>query len=219
MISVIIPTLNEAQTVACLLGDLKLCKAITQIIVVDGGSKDGTQEICEQLDIAFLVAKKGKSHQMNEGAAVADNDYLLFLHADSRITIQSLNALQEAIHQHPAGCFYLEFDKNKWLYKLYAYFSKFNTTLFTYGDQGLFVRKQLFDEIGGYASMPIMEDLDIIQRLKRKVKFVKLDAPIITSARRFEKVGIVKQQLINILLVVLYKCGVSPKVLKKYYPY
>ncbi len=219
MISVIIPTLNEANTIVNLVADLKHCDAITQIIVVDGGSSDGTQEICERLEMTILVSDRGKSNQMNKGATIANNDHLLFLHADSRISAESLNTLQQAIHQYEAGCFYLEFDKIGWLYSQYTYFSRFNSTLFTYGDQGLFVRKDVFQQVGGYTEIPIMEDIDMVQKLKRIVGFKKLKVPIITSSRRFESVGIIKQQLINICLVLLYKCGVKPKVLKKYYPY
>lgn len=219
MISVIIPTLNEEQTIRHLIDDLQLCEPITQIIVVDGGSSDETRVTADNLGAKVIGSERGKAIQMNKGAANATNDHLLFLHADSRISAESLNTLQQAIHQYEAGCFYLEFDKNGWLYSVYTYFSRFNSTLFTYGDQGLFVRKNIFQQVGGYTEIPIMEDIDMVQKIKRVVGFKKLNVPIITSARRFESVGIIKQQLINICLVLLYKCGVKPKVLKKYYPY
>ena len=115
------------------------------------------------------------------------------------------------------GSFSLEFDDGHPLLRFYSLFSRINHILFTYGDQGLFMRKEVFQAVGGFRNIPIMEDVDIQRRLRRTGRFVKIREPVTTSARRYRARGNVHQQIVNMMLVALYHSGVSPFTLKRYY--
>ena len=119
--------------------------------------------------------------------------------------------------QVQGGSFYLKFQEQHRILDFYSNMSKFNHWLFTYGDQGLFIRQKLFGRLQGFKSLAIMEDFDMQRRMRRHGRFLKVDAPMVTSARRFLKYGVVKQQLKNTLLVCLYLVGFSPDFLSRYY--
>jgi len=220
MISVIIPVLNEEKHLPNLLNDLNSIKDQLEIIVVDGGSTDQSINRAAEFKVKVIKSMSGKAIQMNKAAKVAQNEYLLFLHADSRLPLNSLNALIKEYRKNlESASFYVSFNVEGFLYRAYSKLSRINHYLFTYGDQGLLVKKQIFESLGGFKEIPIMEDIDFIKRLKKKHTFKKLNYPIITSARRFKEHGAFIQQVKNILLVILFLIGVSPKRLAKYYQY
>ena len=217
-ISVIIPVLNEEETITWLLQDLALQEVDHEIIVVDGGSTDQTLTVLQRFDVRVIRSEQGRANQMNVGASMAGGDILWFLHADSRVYKNSMEKIIETCEKgHQAGTFYLKFDKKGFWYSFYSKMSQINWSIFTYGDQGIFMTKELFISLKGYRSIPIMEDLDLVLRIKRKSKMEKLNLPVITSARRFEKNGVVWQELKNVVLVLLYLIGISPFFLKRYY--
>jgi rSAM/selenodomain-associated transferase 2 len=221
MISVIIPTLNEADVVASSLSDLLHRDGDFEVIVADGGSRDATISVIRQFAAVRLVTcPKGRGRQMNAGAGVARGDILLFLHADTYLPSAALPMVVNALKEPGvvAGSFYLAFDCHHPVLKLLSQMSRINTFLFTYGDQGLFLRTDTFKALGGFTNAPLMEDIEILLNLRRMGRFVKFGRPVITSARRFLKYGIIRQQLRNITLVCLFHMGVSPSVLKRYYP-
>ncbi len=115
------------------------------------------------------------------------------------------------------GTFTLRFDSQKFALRLIAFFTRFRFRFFHYGDQGIFVRRAVFDELGGFKQMPIMEDIDFLQRLRRKGRVALIKQPVTTSARRFLRRGIIRQQLLDIALVLLYLLGESPERLSKLY--
>jgi hypothetical protein len=115
------------------------------------------------------------------------------------------------------GCFCLAFDERHPLLSLYAFMSRINHGLFTYGDQGLFVSRTTFDRIGGYAALPLFEDVEILGRLKRAGRFIKLQTPITTSARRFRRDGMARREIASMGLVALYHLGVPPAQLERWY--
>ena len=221
MISVIIPVLNESKTIGRCLTHLREQIESHEIVVADGGSCDHTPEIVDAFPGVKLLrcATAGRGAQMNEGAAIAKGEVLLFLHSDSFLPPRGL-AMIEVMTAQPAvagGSFSLQFDSHDPVLKLLARFSRANHILFTYGDQGLFMTRRVFERIGGFEEIPLMEDVEIQKRLRKMGQFVKIHHPVTTSARRFLSKGIIRQQLMNIGLVLLYHAGVSPGRLKRHY--
>jgi len=220
-ISVVIPTLNEEKFIGTLLAQLQKCSDVIEIVVCDGGSQDGTyDQVSKHDNVVWVNAPKGRASQMNVGSRAACGDILLFLHADSICDLKGIQHIKSTLTGGvSAGSFYLDFDVQGFWYKVYSFVSKCDWTVFTYGDQGLFIKKSFFELIGGFREIPIMEDLDIVRRIKRQGIFKKIDFPITTRARRFKKHGVIFQQLRNTALVLLYYLGASPQWLCKFYKY
>jgi rSAM/selenodomain-associated transferase 2 len=222
MISIIIPVLNESQTIGSCLFRLREQIDHHEIVVVDGGSNDDTLDIVRAFsDVKWLCSPAGRGNQMKKGAEAAEGDLLLFLHADTCLPPGGLARIETLMAQEGivAGSFSLSFEEPNFLLKLYALFSRINHLLFTYGDQGLFMTRRIYEWIGGFQEIPIMEDVEIQERLRKIGRFVKIRQPVVTSARRFLTYGIIKQQFLNIGLVFLYHAGFSPFWLKRFYVY
>ncbi|CAB5081420.1 hypothetical protein D3OALGA1CA_1313 [Olavius algarvensis associated proteobacterium Delta 3] len=221
MISVVIPVLNEAHTIGACLTHLQSSAHHLDIIVVDGGSTDDTVGAVRAFPkVTTLMSPRGRGCQMNSGATAARGDILFFLHADTRIPPNGLNDIEALMTKGngiAGGSFSLEFDDDSAVLRFLARFTRINHILFTYGDQGLFVRRDVFRAIGGFSEIPLMEDVDIQRRLRRMGRFVKIRRPVTTSARRYRARGRIQQQLVNIILVAFYYGGVSPSRLKRYY--
>ncbi|MTI22754.1 glycosyltransferase [Fulvivirga sp. RKSG066] len=219
MISVIIPALNESSNLKKLLPILIREDVVGQIIVVDGGSEDDTQKIARKHDVDFYESKMGRARQMNFGAKKAKHEVLLFLHADSNVSQADFAQIPRVLKTYDAGSFYLSFDYKNRLLGFYSTMSKLNFSVFTYGDQGLFIKRTVFEKLNGFREIPIMEDIDMVRRIKRRGSFVKLNTPIISSSRRFVKNGVLRQQFLNVALVSLYYIGVNTKYLARFYHY
>jgi rSAM/selenodomain-associated transferase 2 len=220
VISVIIPTLNEESTIAAICSDLVCCSKDLEIIIADGGSSDNTIAIAKRFSQTRVVcARRGRGAQMNAGAHQAGGDILLFLHADSSVSPNTIHRVEQTMKDESiyAGSFCLAFDYHSPLLTLYSKASRINHILFTYGDQGLFIRKSHFEALGGYKNISFMEDVEIQKRIRRQGKFKKLDISIHTSARRYLSHGILKQQVINTALVILYHSGIPAPWLKHFY--
>ena len=219
-ISVIIPTLNEAHRLPKLLQSLVGQRWLNEIIVSDGGSMDQTRDVCLQFPVNWVSTTRGKSHQFNIGASHATGNILLFLHADSQLPPNALESIPSVLQEgNIAGTFQMAFDDPSPLLRFYAGFTRFNSTLFTYGDQGLFLSKSVFDELKGYPETPFLEDVEMVKNIKKRGRMGKSPVRITTSAQRFRESGLISQQLRNIAIVVLYKMGISPEHLIKFYPY
>jgi len=156
---------------------------------------------------------------MNAGARAAGGEILLFAHADCRLPAAAFAEIHRALGDPAvaAGSFCLAFDRDDPWLRAYARASRINHPLFTYGDQGLFLRRELFERIGGFREIPLMEDVEIQRRLRRAGRFVKLPQPVVTSARRFLRHGVLRQQALNAALVGLYYLGVAPARLARAY--
>jgi rSAM/selenodomain-associated transferase 2 len=219
-LAIVIPTLNEAAALETFLAALLRQEGDFQVILVDGGSSDGTWEIAGRFpEVRRLRSARGRAIQMNAGARAATHDLLLFLHADTFLPSGVLPRIAGTLADPgvAAGSFRLAFDRDDPWLDAYSFFSRINHPLFTYGDQGLFLRRELFREIGGFREIPIMEDVEIQQRLRPRGRFVKLDLPVVTSARRFVHRGPLRQQALNVALVALYLLGVEPTRVKRFY--
>ena len=217
-ISLIIPALNEAGGILPCLHSVKNQPGEFEILVVDGGSVDGTVETVRP-HARVIHSKRGRAVQMNSGARTSTGEVLLFLHADSYLPPRAFPLLEEVLADPGivGGTFQLRFDSEKILLRFIAFFSRFKFRYFHYGDQGIFVRRWVFERLSGFSEMPFMEDVDFLKRLYRTGRVALVNQPITTSARRFLKRGIIRQQLTNICLVMLYLLGMKPETLKKWY--
>jgi rSAM/selenodomain-associated transferase 2 len=219
-IAVIVPALNEEALLQDFLTALLDREGDFRVVLADGGSSDRTLDIARRFSrVRRVSAEKGRGLQMNAGAREATEDVLLFLHADTFLPADAFGLIRQALAD-PAvagGCFRLAFDRDDPWLRFYSFFSRINQPLFTYGDQGLFVRREVFQRIGGFREMPILEDVEIQERLRRAGRFVKLRQPVMTSARRFVRYGPVRQQALNAGIVLLYNLGVPPARLKRLY--
>ncbi|MDG5490252.1 TIGR04283 family arsenosugar biosynthesis glycosyltransferase [Psychroserpens sp. SPM9] len=201
MISIIIPILNEAETIENLLFHLidhASLDHISEIIVVDGGSTDGSQALVKNsgLKIKLLHAPKGRAKQMNFGAKHATGRILYFLHADSFPPNRYDQLIIDEVKKgHQAGCFRLKFDSNHWWLRLASWLTQFSWRACRGGDQSQFITRELFDEIGGYDERFIIyEDNMLINELYARQQFVVINKQLKTSARLYRKHGIWKLQ-------------------------
>lgn len=217
-ISVVIPALNEAGFIARAISSVRDQCEETEIIVVDGGSTDRTPDRARSF-ARVVTAAPGRASQMNIGAKASQSDLLLFLHADSILHPHALTHLREALDdpETVGGTFTLRFDSSRFPLGLLSYLTRFRFRLFHFGDQGIFVRKSVFESIEGFRDIPIMEDLDLLNRLRRLGRVCLVRKPITTSARRFLENGPVRQQLLNCFLVCCFLLGASPWTLARWY--
>ncbi len=220
-ISIIIPVLNEAAIIEKTLNSLNQQPNI-EIIIVDGGSDDHTVTLVESLGFKVISCpQRGRASQMNLGAQMATGDILLFLHADTCVPPDYQQWIQKtlSLSHTVAGAFSLVIDSPRFSRRLIEIMANWRSRFCSlpYGDQAIFLKTATFWELGGFAQLPIMEDFEIIQRLKRKGKITIVPAPVLTSDRRWRKLGVVKTTLINQLVIMGYYLGVSPAKLARLY--
>jgi rSAM/selenodomain-associated transferase 2 len=192
-----------------------------EIIVVDGGSTDGTRAVCDQFGVRVLTSEPGRARQMNCGARDATGDVLLFLHADTTLPASALRDISAAMRDPdcPAGRFDVEIEGAHWMLKIIARLINYRSriTKIATGDQALFVRRSVFEKIGGFPDIPLMEDIALCRTLKRLGPMACLSSRVITSGRRWEKDGVWRTIIKMWTLKVCYLAGVSPRWLKQYY--
>ena len=217
-ISVIIPTLNEGQGLARFLDALP---ANLEIIVADGGSRDDTVSVAEQCGVQVVGSAAGRAGQMNAGAALANGEILLFLHADTALPAGAVDAVSDACANArvAGGCFHLGIDSTDPFLHLVADGANLRTRLtgVFYGDQAVWVRRAVFAKMGGFPDLPIMEDYAFSRRLRRHGKVVFLPGRVCTSARRWERENPLFVTFRNWALAALFVVGVSPARLARWY--
>jgi rSAM/selenodomain-associated transferase 2 len=222
-ISVIIPVVNEAENLAEAIPRIIQFgnKDLIEIIVVDGGSTDGSVKIAEKLGAKVLVCPiKSRAAQMNLGALHAQGDVLFFLHADTRILPGYIEDLQEVIRKGKfhAGCYRFRFDSPKLLLKINSWFTRFNGIMSGGGDQTLFITQSVFRELGGFdETYTIMEDFDLVRRIRRSYKFCIIPKSILVSARKYDTNSWIKVQIANLTVITLFLMKSHPNKLKSIY--
>jgi rSAM/selenodomain-associated transferase 2 len=218
-ISVVIPTANEAARLPDTVAAIRRLPGEFEIIVADGGSTDATVDLAERLGVRVVRCPRGRGRQMNMGAAAATGDVLLFLHADTRLPQSAHHLVTAALDDRgvAGGCFQLSFDRDSPGLRFSAFVTRFSFSLFHYGDSAYFVRTTAFRALGGYRPYPIMEDIDLWRRLRKRARLVVLDAPVVTSSRRFDRHGVFKQQCLGCALLLLFLAGVPPARLERFY--
>jgi len=218
--SIIIPTLNEEANLPVTLRQLAE-RSDVELIVVDGGSIDRTAAVAQAFTPYVFVTYPGRARQMNLGARHATGDILLFLHADTFLLPGALDELQRRIIGDGAvgGAFDLHIDSPKRLCKLIAKIASRRSRLLRlpYGDQGLFVSRQVFEALGGFPEIPIMEDVALGRQLRRAGRLTFIQNGLVTSGRRWNANGAVKTTLVNWWVTFLFLLRVPPRSLRRIY--
>ncbi len=220
-ISIIVPVYNEAPAINKLIDNLEQFKDYCEIIFVDGGSDDGTDRIIEKKYKLFYSPKKGRSYQMNYGASLSKGNILLFLHADSLLPDDAPGQILKIIRRgYKVGCFKIKFDSKNILMKICGFMSNLRVRLrnIAFGDQGIFIIKSYFYELGGFAEIPIMEDYQLSMDIKAdREKIALAKAKIETSERRFVKNGRLKTMIEMQRLQYMYRKGKDIDVIANLY--
>jgi len=219
-ISVVIPTLNEADTITQTLCGVRQAGEC-QIIVVDGGSSDGTPEIARLDADVVLSSQRGRARQMNAGAQVATGHVLLFLHADTALP-QGFPVLLKQAFSDPqvvGGRFDVRLDAPGWSFRTVETMMNLRSRLtqISTGDQAVFVRREVFLAVGGYPEVELMEDLELSKKLKRIGRIACLREQVVTSARRWQRDGVFRTILLMWTLRLAHFFGVPPEQLKAFY--
>lgn len=221
-LSVIIPTYNEAATIASLVGQLRRHggASAVEVLVVDAGSPDGTAEAARQAGATVLCSPRpGRAAQMNYGAQHATGDVLYFVHADVQIHPDYVATIRAAVADgYAAGCYRFRFDSRHPLLRLNSYGTRFRGIMSRGGDQTLFVTRALFQQLGGFDEhYCIMEDFDIIRRIRRQARFLIVPQDVIVSARKYETNSWLRVQLANLTAFSLFFLKVSPARIARTY--
>jgi len=223
LISIIIPTLNEEQALARLLPYLKADPSfvlVKEVIVVDALSKDATTNIAHQHQVQTIVSKKrSRAYQMNLGAGHASGSILYFLHADTFPPTDFAQKIWDGYRsQAYAGCFRLRFDWNHWFLKANSWFTRFSSKLFRFGDQSLYIDRQLFINLQGFnEQLKLFEDQDLIKRVLHNTRFTIIPRYVITSARKYRDNGAFRLQLVYFVVYLCYILGFSQPALFRIY--
>lgn len=221
LLSVIIPARNEAQALPLLLDDLAGLRAAgAELLLVDGGSSDATCELAVARVDRLLSCTAGRARQMNMGAAAAQGDYLWFVHADTRVSPEAIRRLLDVLIERPLwGRFDVRLSGRALMFRVIGSMISLRSRLtgIASGDQGIFVARETFEALGGYADMPLMEDLELCRRLRRLAWPRCLRPPLSTSSRRWEQRGIWRTLLLMWHLRLSYYCGVAPEKLARQY--
>jgi rSAM/selenodomain-associated transferase 2 len=221
-LSIIIPTLNEAENIAPLIHFLKENGQhyLNEIIVADGGSTDNTLEIAQKAGATPLKTPKGRAIQMNTAAYIAKGDILYFVHADAIPPITYItDILKEIENGEKVGCFRMKFASNKTILRLNSWFTQLPFLWCRGGDQTLFIKKELFDQLSGYKTdYMIMEEYDLIQRLRTlAIHFSIIPKNIVISARKYDTNSWLRVQMANLLVFNMYRLGFAQEKLVKTY--
>ncbi len=219
MVTVIVPVLNESEFLPQLLERLRVLGA-KDVIIVDGGSDDGTPDLAKG-KAKIVVSERGRARQMNAGAIEAKGDILLFLHADTELPEGAFDLIEKEMADPKVvgGRFGVKLDNPRFIFRLIGAMINLRDAIFGgyTGDQAIFVRREVFEALGGYRDIPLMEDLDLARRLRRFGRAVRLRAKVTTSARRWEKEGIAKTIALMWFLRLAYLLGVDPARLAHLY--
>ncbi|NJL00257.1 MAG: glycosyltransferase family 2 protein [Spirulinaceae cyanobacterium SM2_1_0] len=222
-LSVVIPALNEAARLPETLAQVQAASATValEIILADGGSTDATVAIAAAHGVTVVTAPRGRAQQMNAGAAAATGKILLFLHADARLPEDYADWVVKILAQPGviAGAFELAIAAHDWRFRWLETTVRWRSRYLQkpYGDQALFLRAATFRDLGGFLPLPIMEDYELVQRLRRRGRVAIAPRAVQVSSRRWQKLGLIRTTVINQLMVLGYHLGIPPARLARLY--
>ena len=219
-LSIVLPVLNEAASLPGTLARLRRDFPEAELLVVDGGSSDETVALAAMDSVQVLHSERGRARQMNTGAAAARGDYLLFLHADSEPGYTAADLYPELAAEPAWGFAPVILSGRRWVFRVieHAISWRSRLTRVATGDQGIFVLRSVFEDLGGYADIPLMEDVELSKRLRSQSAPRVLPWPVTTSSRRWESHGVLRTILTMWRLRLAYVCGVPPQRLyERYY--
>jgi rSAM/selenodomain-associated transferase 2 len=226
MFSIIIPVLHETELMNAQLETLKHLQTDQpyEIIVVDGSPTQDTVRMISDKNVMKFTSPQGRGRQMNEGAAHATGDILVFLHADTVLPSNALSLIRTTLEneRYVGGAFTLHIQSQNLLLKMIALASTLRSQLTRapYGDQVIFLRKSYFDALGGYQDIPLMEDVELMRRIKKKKgEIIILSTPVLTSDRRWNQEGLLYTTVRDLIIIFLYWCGMPAEKLAKFYPW
>ena len=196
-----------------------LLKQKAEVIVVDGGSTDGTFDAIKKLDCQYILSPAGRAKQMNVGAQIAKGDVLVFLHADTGLPKKATETITSCLKNHQWGRFDVSLTGNSFLFRIIETLMNLRSciTSIATGDQCIFIKRALFDKCGGFTDIPLMEDIAMSKRLKKFSRTACIKDRVITSSRRWESKGIIRTIILMWYLRLAYFFGVSPHRLHKHY--
>lgn len=223
-ISIIIPVLNEAESINSLISHLHTLEPSgkAEIIVVDGAADGGTIKVIGDNKVVTTASEPGRGIQMNRGASLGHGDVLLFLHADTLLPADAFGLIRNALSDEMfvGGAFDLRIRSDRKIFRITERYVALRTRLtrIPFGDQAIFLRRKYFEKIGGYRSIPVMEDVELMARIRKRGDAICIiPEKVMTSARRWEKEGVLRTTLRNWMLQLLYILGVPPARLARFY--
>jgi rSAM/selenodomain-associated transferase 2 len=218
LLSVVVPVLGDADSAERLVGQIGSFPDV-EVIVVDGAADPKLDSLTARSHVRLLRTAPGRARQMNAGAARAVGDWLLFLHADSRLPPAWLDHLRRIPVDAVGGWFRFALDDRAWQARVIERGVAWRTRWLRlpYGDQGLFVRRGVFQSLDGFRDLPLLEDVEFVRRLVRAGRVVELPVPLFTSARRWRRDGWFRRSARNVAIVSCYLAGVSPARLSRWY--
>jgi len=219
VVSVIVPLLDDTAAATALVGQI-LPDPRAEVILVDGGSDAALDRLVgHRADLRLIRTPPGRARQMNAGAAAARAEWLLFLHADSILPAGWLDAFEHLSPQMSGGWFRFALDDAAWQARVIERGARWRVRVLglPYGDQGLFVRRGLFQQLSGFPDLPLMEDVAFVRRLHRHGRIIELPLALRTSSRRWRRDGWWRRSILNLGLVILYFAGVAPSRLAGWY--
>jgi rSAM/selenodomain-associated transferase 2 len=220
-VSIVIPVLNERAIVSAAV-QRALDSGADEVIVADGGSDDGSWQAVQGLDCRAVQCGRGRGTQLNAGARAASGDVLMFLHADNRLASDGVAQIRDCLSDGTilAGAFRQRIQHTGRIYRLIeaANARRASRRGMAYGDQGVFMRREVFEQLGGFDDVPVMEDVLLMRKFRRCGRLALLRGPLYISPRRWQRHGVLRQTLRNRALLIGLRLGVSPQRLASWYP-